>query len=221
MSKKVGVVLSGCGFLDGAEIHEAPLPLLALDRAGVQTVAMAPSVPQMHVVDHTKSAPAEGDARDVLAESSRIARGDIVELNTVNADDLDALILPGGFGVAKNLSTFAVEGTGMTVNNELTELIRTMNGAKKPMGFICIAPAVAAKVLGELKPKLTIGNDADTANALEELGAHHVDCAVDDTVIDENLRIVSTPAYMVGPSIAHVAKGIDKLVNEVLEMTEA
>ena len=218
MSKTVGVVLSGCGFLDGAEIHEATLTLLALDQAGATIKAMAPDVDQMHVVDHTASAPAEGQRRNVLEESARIARCEIQDIADVQADELDALIFPGGFGAAKNLSTFAVDGPGMSVNADVDRLIKAVHLAGKPLGFICIAPAVAAKVLGELKPKLTIGNDAGTAQALEALGATHVDCPVDDTVVDDDLKIVSTPAYMLGPSIAPVNRGIAKLVGQVLDL---
>lgn len=218
MTKKIGVVLAGCGYLDGAEIHEATLTLLALDRAGAEIVAMAPNEPQMHVVDHTESAPVENAERNVLTESSRIARGDIADLKTVTADELDGLILPGGFGAAKNLSSFAVDGPGMSVNQDLSNLIRTMHSQKKPLGFICIAPVIAAKTLGELKPKLTIGNDAGTAAALNALGATHVECPVDEIITDHDLGVVSTPAYMLGPSISQVAKGIDKLVEQVLTL---
>lgn len=216
--KKIGVVLSGCGVNDGAEIHEATLTLLALDRAGAQVVAMAPNVDQMHVIDHVAGAPAEGERRNVLVESARIARGEIRDMATVRATDLDALVFPGGFGAAKNLCTFAVDGASMTVNPEVDRLIKQMVEAQKPMGFICIAPVIAAKVLGELGPRLTIGNDVGTAGAMETLGATHVESPVDEAVLDQNLKIVSTPAYMLGPSIAPVARGIDKLVSAVLQM---
>ena len=216
--KKVGVVLSGCGFLDGAEIHEATLTLLALDRAGAEIVCIAPNSDQMHVVDHGAGAPVEGAARNTLTESARIARGEISDIATVKGSDFDAVVFPGGYGAAKNLSTFAVDGPACSVNAEVDRLIREVFAAKKPLGFICIAPAVGAKVLGEFGVKLTIGNDPGTAQAIEALGAKHVDCAVDDIVIDEDHKVVSTPAYMLGPSIAHVAKGIDKLVEKVLEL---
>ena len=214
--KKIGVVLAGCGYLDGAEIHEATLTLLALDRLGADVVVMAPNKEQAHVVDHQKSEPVEGaNARNVFDESARISRGNLHELGSVKAEDLDALILPGGFGAAKNLCDFAFKGTDMTVDETLSGLIQSMHGAGKPLGFICIAPAIAAKVLGEAKPKLTIGNDPDTAAALNSFGAEHVDCPVDEIVVDDRLKVVSTPAYMLGPSIAPVAKGIDKLVEKV------
>jgi len=216
--KRVGVVLAGCGFLDGAEIHEACCTLLALDRAGATIVCMAPNIAQMHVVDHGEGAPAEGQSRNVMTESARIARGEIADIQTVNAADLDALIFPGGFGAAKNLSTFAVDGPGCTINPDVDRLIKEMHGAGKPTGFICIAPALAAKSLGELGITLTIGNDPGTAAGLAALGAKHQDCPVDDIVIDADHKVVSTPAYMLGPSIAPVSRGIEKLVNAVLEL---
>jgi len=217
-SKRVGVVLSGCGFLDGAEIQEAVCTLLSLDRRGAQLVAMAPNVAQMHVVDHVKSAPVEGQGRRVLEEAARIVRGRITDMSQVSANDLDALILPGGFGVAKNLCSFATEGRNMRVVPAVERLARDVRAAGKPSGYICIAPVVAARLFGAEKVKVTIGDDRDTAAAIESWGARHVDCKVDEIAVDERLKIVSTPAYMLGPWIAPVAAGIDKLVSAVLEM---
>lgn len=216
--KRVGVVLSGCGFLDGSEIHEATLTLLSLDRRGAQWVAMAPAVPQEDVIDHQRRSREHGEKRAVLTESARIARGEIQELGKVRAEELDALVFPGGYGAAKNLCTFAKDGAAMKVNEQTARLIEQMHAAKKPLGFICIAPVIAAKVLGARGPTLTIGNDPQTAAVLEQLGARHVARKVDEVAIDEKLKIVSTPAYMLGPSIAPVAAGIDKLVSALLEM---
>jgi enhancing lycopene biosynthesis protein 2 len=216
--KRVGVLLSGCGYLDGAEIQEATCTLLSLDRRKAGLVAMAPDVPQLHVVDHLASQPVPGQGRSVLAESARLVRGKITELSRVKAGDLDALILPGGFGVAKNLCTFATEGRKMHVLPAVEALVRAMRSAGKPMGFVCIAPVVAARVLGEAQVRLTIGDDAETAAAIESWGARHVTCRVDDIVVDERLKVVSTPAYMLGPWIADVAAGIDKLVASVLDL---
>ncbi|HEY6001787.1 MAG TPA: isoprenoid biosynthesis glyoxalase ElbB [Anaeromyxobacter sp.] len=216
--KRVGVVLSGCGFLDGAEIHEATCTLLSLDRRGAKLVAMAPDVEQMHVVDHLKGAPAGAEKRRVLEEAARIVRGQIVELSKVSAKDLDALVFPGGFGVAKNLCTFATEGRNMRVLPEVERLAREMRSAGKPQGYICIAPVIAAKLFGADKVKVTIGNDRDTAAAIESWGARHVECKVEEIAVDERLEIATTPAYMLGPWIAPIAAGIDKLVSAVLEM---
>jgi enhancing lycopene biosynthesis protein 2 len=210
--------LSGSGFLDGAEIQEATLTLLFLDRKGAKVTAMAPNVRQMHVVDHVKGELAAGETRNVLAEAARITRGDIADVKSVKAADLDALILPGGYGAAKNLCTFATEGVNLKVDPDVERLVRDMATAGKPLGFICIAPVIAAKVLGSRKVKLTIGNDPATAAALNALGAVHVDTPVDQIVVDEKNKVVSTPAYMLGPSIAPVSKGIEKLVSAVMEM---
>jgi enhancing lycopene biosynthesis protein 2 len=216
--KRVGVVLSGCGYLDGAEIHEATCTLLSLDRRGAKLVAMAPDVPQMHVVDHVKGAPAAGESRRVFQEAARIVRGQLTELSRISASDLDALVFPGGFGVAKNLCTFATEGRSMRVLPDVERLAREMRAAGKPQGYVCISPVIAAKLFGGEKVKVTIGDDRETAAAIESWGARHVDCKVEEIANDERLRIVTTPAYMLGPWIAPVAAGIDKLVSAVLEM---
>lgn len=218
MTKKtVGVVLSGCGFLDGAEIHEATLTLLSLDRRGVKVMSLAPDVEQMHVVDHVKKAPVEGRRR-VMQEAARITRGDIRDVATVKASELDALIFPGGYGAAKNLCTWAVDGVGMTVNGDVERLIREVHAAKKPLGFICIAPVIAARVLGH-GVRLTVGDAADdAAKGIEAFGAKHVARAVEEIEVDPAFKVVSTPAYMLGPSIAPVSQGIDRLVGAVLEL---
>ena len=216
--KRVGVILSGSGYLDGAEIQEATLTLLFLDKRGAKVTAMAPDVKQMHVVDHLKGEPSGSESRNVLAEAARITRGAIVDVKTVKAADLDALILPGGFGVAKNLCTFATDGVKLEVDPDVERLVRDMAAAGKALGFICIAPVIAAKVLGSRKVRVTIGNDPATAAAVNALGAVHVDSPVDQIVVDERNKVVSTPAYMLGPSIAPVAAGIERLVGAVLEM---
>jgi enhancing lycopene biosynthesis protein 2 len=213
---KVGVLLSGCGVFDGAEIHESVITLLALDRAGAEVVCMAPNIEQMHVIDHT-SGEVTGEKRNVLVESARIARGEIRDLAEVHVAELDALILPGGFGAAKNLCNFAVAGAEAQVHPEVVRVIREMVEAKKPVGAMCIAPAVLAAVLEEPGAKLTIGTDAQTAGALEQMGIHHLACPADETRFDEERKLVSTPAYMLAGGIAEAAAGIEKLVAEVLE----
>ena len=219
---KVGVVLSGCGVYDGAEIHESVITLLTLDRHGAEYLIMAPNVEQMHVINHLSGQPEEGESRNVLVESARIARGNISDMAEVKASDIDALIFPGGFGGAKNLSNFAVKGTAATVNPEVERLVKEMMSAGKPVGFICITPAVAAKIFEQAKVegvKLTVGNDPDTSAAINSLGADHIECPVDEIAVDEQRKIVSAPAYMYGDSsISGVAAGIEKLVAKVLEM---
>ncbi len=217
MAKKIGVLLSGCGVFDGAEIHEAVLTLLFLDRAGASILCMAPDVDQLHVIDHlTQQVTAE--KRNVLVESARIARGEIQDLSTVSATDIDALIIPGGFGAAKNLSDFAVKGPDAQVNAEVRRLLVEMAESAKPIGAVCIAPATVVRALSKRSPQVTIGNDPGTASAIESMGGVHTVCTVTDICMDEKNRIVSTPAYMLGPGISDVAAGIEKLVAKVLSL---
>jgi enhancing lycopene biosynthesis protein 2 len=219
MSKKIGVLLSGCGHQDGAEIHESVITLLALDRAGAEVRIMAPHKSQMHTVNHLTGKPT-GEIRNVLNESARIARGQVEDIAEVKPEDLDALILPGGYGAAKNLTDFATKGANCTIHPEVDRLLRGLFEAGKPIGVICIAPAVLARALKDrdVQVKLTIGDDVDTAKALEAMGAKHVNCAVGDIVVDAKYKVVSTPAYMLGPSIKDVAEGIEKLVAKVMEI---
>ena len=222
MAKKVGVILAGCGVYDGSEIYETVITLLALDRAGAEAVCMAPDIDQMHVVNHLSGDVAEGETRNVLVESARIARGNIGNLAEAKATDLDALIIPGGFGAAKNLCDFAVKGPDCDVNPEVARLIREMFAAKKPVAAVCIAPAILSKVLGEdnVPHKLTIGTDEGTAAALDKMGSSHVQCPARDFVIDPSIKLVSTPAYMLAGSISEAAEGIEKAVNALLDLID-
>lgn len=215
--KKIGVVLSGCGVKDGSEIHEAVAALLAIDRSGAEYVCMAPNI-ELEEVDHLTDQPT-GQKRNVLKESARIARGNIKDIATVTASEIDALILPGGFGAAKNLSDFAVKGENSKAHPELARLVREMVVAKKPIGAICIAPGTIATILGrEVHPTLTIGTDTGTAAVIEKLGAKHQNCSVKEFVVDEKNKIVSTPAYMLATRISEAAEGIEKLVKEVIRL---
>ena len=220
MSARVCVILSGCGFKDGAEIHESVLTLLALSRAGAEVRCFAPNMEQTKVVNHLTGEDTS-ESRNVLVEAARIARGEIADVTLASVEDFDALILPGGFGAAFNLSSFAVDGPNASVNPGVAKIVRGMHAAGKPIGAICIAPALIARVLGADHPTLTIGSDAGTARAIEACGATHVECPVDQFVVDETQRIVSTPAYMLGPLIRHVADGIERCVEEVLRLVRA
>ncbi len=217
MNKKVAVILSGCGVYDGAEIHESVITLLRLDQRGAQVQCFAPNVMQHHVIDHLTGAEMP-ESRNVLVESARIARGQMKDVRELRAEDFDALIVPGGFGAAKNLSDFALNGAGCSVQPDVLQAARNFARAGKPVGLICIAPALAARIYGE-GVSCTIGTDAETAGALEQMGARHVECAVEDIVEDEERRLVSTPAYMLAGSISEAASGIYKLVDRILEMT--
>ncbi|MDD2366022.1 MAG: isoprenoid biosynthesis glyoxalase ElbB [Desulfuromonadaceae bacterium] len=215
--KKIGVVLSGCGVYDGSEIHEAVFTLLAIDRAGCEAVCMAPDI-ELNVVNHLTTE-ASGEKRNVLHESARIARGNIADIKTVKATELDAVILPGGFGAAKNLSDFAVKGSAATVNGEVARLLRDMYEAKKPIGAVCIAPALLAALFGkELSPTVTIGNDAGTAAEIDKTGAKHQECPVTGFVVDRENRIVTSPAYMLANRISEVCDGVDNCVKELIKL---
>jgi enhancing lycopene biosynthesis protein 2 len=215
--KNIGVLLSGCGVYDGAEIHESVITLLALDRNGAGTVCMAPDIDQHHVVNHLTGQPTE-EKRNVLAESARIARGEIMDIKHVRTADLDGLIIPGGFGAAKNLSDFAIKGKEADVHPEVRRVIIEMADAKKPIGAMCISPTVLAKVLEDRHPQVTIGNDLGTAEAIESMGGRHTVCEAAAIHVDSENRLVTTPAYMLGSSIGKVAEGIEKLVEKVLAM---
>lgn len=217
MSKKIAVILSGCGVYDGAEIHESVITLLRLDQRGAQVQCFAPDIAQLHVINHLTGEEMP-ESRNVLVESARIARGDVKDIREANAEDFDALIVPGGFGAAKNLSNFASAGAGCSLNPQVLALAEAFAEAGKPVGLICISPALAAKIYGP-GVTCTIGNDADTAAALDKMGAHHQACAVEDIVEDTARKLVSTPAYMLGKNISEVASGINKLVDRVLELT--
>jgi len=217
MSKKIAVILSGCGVYDGAEIHESVITLLRLDQRGAQVQCFAPNITQLHVINHLTGEEMP-ESRNVLVESARIARGNIKDIREADVEDFDALIVPGGFGAAKNLSNFAVEGAGCTVQPEVLALAEAFAEAGKPVGLICISPALAAKIYGP-GVTCTIGNDADTAAAMNKMGATHADCAVTDIVEDKARKLVSTPAYMLAQSISEAASGINKLVDRILELT--
>ena len=217
MSKKVAVLLAGSGVYDGSEIHEAVITLLSLDRAGASVQCFAPNIDQLHVVNHLTGEVAEGEPRNVLVESARIARGEVQDVAQLNANDFDALIVPGGFGVAKNLCDFALNGSDMTMNDDTLLAAQSFKVAHKPVGLMCIAPAMAAAIFGA-NVQCTIGSDLDTAAAISEMGAEHVKADVDAIVVDEANKLVTTPAYMSAESIAEAASGIEKLVAKVLSL---
>ena len=216
---RVGVVLSGCGVNDGAEIHESVITMLALDRAGADMVLMAPNIDQLHVINHYTGSEMD-ESRNVLMESARIARGKIRDMAEVHASDVDALIFPGGFGVVKNLCDYAMAGTDCSVNPDVKRLATDVHKAGKPIGIICIAPAMFAKIIqgAGQTVELTIGTDEQTSSDINSMGSNHVSCPVEDIVIDKKNKIVSTPAYMLAQRISEAAEGIEKLVKEVLAM---
>jgi enhancing lycopene biosynthesis protein 2 len=214
---KFGVILSGCGVFDGAEIQEAVACLHAIDKRGDTYACLAPDR-EFDTVDHLTQQPT-GERRNVLREAARIARGEITSLKDVKGSDYDAIVLPGGFGAAKNLCTFAVEGPACSVDPDVARVLREAHEAGRPIGFACIAPAVGAAVFGkELHPHLTIGTDEATAGGLEQLGAVHEPREPTGVVIDEGNRIVSTPCYMSASRVSEVFEGCDKMVGAIKDM---
>ncbi len=217
---KAGVVLSGCGYMDGSEIHEAVFTLLHLDLAGVEVQCMSPEGNQLHVVNHISNEICKDASRDMLLESARIARGNIVNISSINVADIDVLVFPGGFGAAKNLCTFATDGATCRVNKQVEEIINKMLDAHKPIGALCIAPALLARVTGKtgLQIKVTIGNDREVAEAIHAMGALHVDCPVSEAIIDETHKIVTSPAYMLAQSIKDVSESAHALVKGLMTL---
>ncbi len=211
--KRVAVVLSGCGVYDGAEIHESVLTLLALDRQGVAYHCFAPDIPQHHVINHLNGQEMD-ETRNVLVESARIARGDITPLSELDPDAFDALVFPGGFGVAKNLSTLAFDGPDCRVDADVERVVLGMAERKKPIVALCIAPAVMAKILQGAR--VTIGNDPGTVQAIEAMQGQHQQAGHGEVVVDERYNLITTPCYMLDASISQIAQGAENAVAALL-----
>lgn len=216
MSKKIAVILAGCGVYDGSEIHESVLALLRLSQQGVQVQCFAPDIAQHHVINHL-TGEEMAESRNVLVEAARIARGNVRDVRELLAADFDALLIPGGFGVAKNLSDFAFKGDAANVQPDVLAAAQAFARASKPIGLICIAPALAAAIYGN-GVQCTIGTDPDVSGVLNRMGAEHVNCGVADIVVDSARKLVTTPAYMLANNIAEAAQGINTLVDEVLAL---
>lgn len=212
--KKFAVILAGCGSLDGAEIHESVMTLLAIDKLGATYKIFAPDINQHHVIDHYKKRPMD-ETRNVLVEAARIARGDIQPLSQFNAADFDALVLPGGFGVAKNLCTYAFDGAAMQVTPEVEAALKAVKDQGKPIGALCIAPVLLAKIFG--KVTLTIGKDEATEKNIEALGAKNIRSGHGDVVVDEKNKLFTTPCYMLDARISDIAEGAENLVRAMLK----
>jgi len=213
--KKFAVVLSGCGVFDGAEIHEATLCLLAIARKGCSYEIFAPDIEQHHVINHMTGEEMD-ETRNVLVESARIARGNITDLNEFDPEKFDGLLFPGGFGAAKNLSTWAFESAGASVLPEVAHAIKGMVSLKKPVGALCISPVLLAKVLGEVN--LTIGDDEGTIDALESLGAKHVYTTHGEVVLDPDYLLVTTPCYMLDATIDQIDLGAKNIVDAMIKL---
>ena len=212
---KIAVVLSGCGVYDGAEIHESVLTLLALDRQGAEYQCYAPNVDQRHVINHLTGEEMD-ETRNVLVESARIARGGIKDLKELDVAGVDAIVFPGGYGAAKNLSSFAFDGSDCSVQDDVARVVKDAVAAGKPLGALCIMPAVMAKLLDGAE--VTVGQDADTVSAIEGMGARHRTATHGEIVIDAAHRLVTTPCYMIESTVSQVADGIENAVRAVLDM---
>jgi len=213
--KKFAVILAGSGVFDGAEIHEATLTLLAIKKQGADYEIFAPDIPQHHVINHFtgKEMP---EKRNVLVESARIARGNIKSLTQFKADAFDAIILPGGFGVAKNLCSWAFEGDNCKVNPDVEKAIKGMYDAKKPIGAMCIAPII----LGKLFPgtNLTTGDDKASADFIKKMGSEYTKTTHREVVIDKTRKLFTTPCYMLDADIVQIAEGTENIVREMLKL---
>ncbi len=219
MKKKItiGVVLSGCGNQDGAEIHESVLTLWAIHKNGADYQCFAPDIPQHHVLNFI-TGQEMAERRNVLVESARIARGDIKDLRECNAEDLDAIIFPGGLGAAKNLSTFAFDGPHCAVNAEVERVVKDMAARGKPIGALCIAPAVIARILDAVE--VTVGQDPGASQAVAQMGAVVKETSHGEIVVDTRNRIVSTPCYMLDARVDQIGEGAENLVRAVIELID-
>lgn len=213
--KQIAVVLAGCGNRDGSEIHEATLTLWAIHRHGAEFQCFAPDIPQHHVLNHLTGKEMK-ETRNVLVESARIARGKIKDIKEFKQANFDALIFPGGTGAAKNLCTYAFDGPKFKVNDDVARAITAMHAAGKPIGALCIAPVLLARVIGGVE--LTIGQDPETAQDLAAMGARHTPTSHGEIVVDRTNKIVTTPCYMLQSRVDQIGEGAEKLVRAVLEL---
>ncbi|MFZ5429637.1 MAG: isoprenoid biosynthesis glyoxalase ElbB [Bacteroidota bacterium] len=215
MEKKFAVVLAGCGVFDGAEIHEATLTMLAINRQGALYQCFAPDVNQAHVVNHITGEEMP-ETRNVMVESARIARGNIRPLSEFDPAGFDAIVFPGGFGVAKNLCSFAFDGADCQVNDDARKAVKAMHQAGKPIAALCISPVLITKILGDVE--VTIGSDAGTAGAVEKMGGKHAVTSHGEVIVDRKNKVVTTPCYMLDASIGQIADGAENVIKTILAM---
>lgn len=201
--KRVAMILSGCGVNDGSEMTEAAGLIIALSQAGYAIRFYAPDRAQHDVIDHAAARPMQ-DTRNILVESARIARGQIEPLSALSTAHADAVVLPGGFGVAKNLSNFAARGQDARLAPDVAEALAPFLAAGKPLVALCAAPLVLgllARDAGIEGARLTFGHEAEGTEliqAIEAWGQKHVEMPVDEACIDSRHHLVSVPAYMYG-----------------------
>lgn len=226
---KIGVLLSGCGVFDGTEIHEAVLTLLAIQEAGHEYVCIAPDVDQHHVINHTNGEEMN-EKRNVFVESSRIARGEITKLSDIDPADIDALVLPGGFGAAKNLTTWAFKGPESEILPEVKLLLVNLVNIGKPICALCVTPTVVAKAFegSDIHPQLTLGNTEQDSeydiqgfsDGLAAVGAQPVMKTTDDILVDTANKIVSAPCYMMKTDVVGVRNNTQKAIQQMLDLID-
>ena len=213
--QKIAVILSGNGVFDGAEIHEATLTLYAIAKKGAGYEIFAPDIPQHHVINHITGEEMD-ETRNVLIESARIARGKISPLSEFSGKDFDALVFPGGFGAAKNLSSFAFDGADCRINPDVEKAVNEMISLGKPIGALCISPVILAKILGDVE--LTIGEDTGTAEAIVAMGATHTKTSHGEVVVDNKYKVVTTPCYMLDATIDQIGEGAENVIDAILKL---
>ena len=217
---KTAVLLSGCGVFDGTEIHEAVFTLHALEKAEAEAIIMAPDMDQFHVINHLNGNEDLSESRNILVESARIARGKVVDVACVSGHQLDALIFPGGTGMAKNIFDYSMAGINCTVISDVQRLVVEILEADKPLGAICIAPVMVAKILEFLGRTGTVtgGFNVEINNDIKAMGINTIEVGAEEIVIDKENKIVTTPAYVEAKSMNESFTGIEKLANKVLDM---
>jgi len=209
----MAVILSGCGFLDGSEIHESVLCLLALSQSGHTYHCFAPDIDQVKVVDHISKNAVAGQERNVLVESARIARGEISPLSTLKVSDFDAVVMPGGYGAALHLSTFAQDQEKCTVNEDFRRVVMEFHQARKPIGATCITPVVLAKIFeGVIPATMTLGSSADANVHLSNLGMTVQSATAGEMISDDEHKVYTTPCYMEPPDLAAMYEGVKQMV---------
>ncbi len=215
MNKTFAVILSGCGHQDGAEIHEATLTLWAIHKHGAEYQCFAPDINQYHVLNHI-TGQEMAQQRNVLIESARIARGNILDLAEFKTEDVDGLVIPGGFGAAKNLCTYAFDGSDCSVDKDVAKAVTAMHAAGKPLGALCIAPVILARLFDNVE--LTIGQDETTAANIVRMGARHTATWQGEIAVDTDNKIVTTPCYMLDSRVDQIGEGAENLIAAMLEL---
>ena len=218
MSHQVAVILSGCGVYDGSEIHEAIATLYALEKRGVSYQCFAPDIDQAHTINHLTGEVMEGETRKVLVEAARISRGNILPLDHNKIRDMDGYIFIGGFGAAKNLSDYAFKGDELNVEKITGYIIQKAYENNKPIAALCISPVLIASILGSKNPKLTLGNEGPDAKNVENLGAEHIPTTHEEVVVDEELKLISSPCYMLEASLTQIFNGADNVIKEMMQL---